>query len=117
MNKKYERYISYILNDIKPPYFKNMIDNYGLSPNEYELVLSKVYNKSITIKGRNVYDTNNNLIYHEYSNGYWIKYVYDNNGNRIYSEGSDGYWFKAEYDDNGNLMYYENSTGEIEDYR
>ena len=30
MNKKYERYISYIVNDIEKPYLTNMKDNYGL---------------------------------------------------------------------------------------
>ena len=59
MNKKYERYINYIVNDIKPPYFINMRDNYGLKDNEYELVLSKVFNQPLTIKGNNVFDQNN----------------------------------------------------------
>jgi len=96
MNKKYERYIEYIVNDIEAPYFINMRDNYGLSPDEYEIVLSKVLNQPVTIKGRNVYDTN---------------------GNRIYSEDSLGYWIKKEYDTNGNRIYYEDKFGVIIDNR
>ena len=139
MNKKYERYINYIVNDIKPPYFKNMEDHYGLKDNEYELVLSKVFNQPVSIKDNHrVYDTNGNLIYREtsdgdwikyeydtndnvtyseYSNGDWEKYEYDTNDNEIYSEDSDGYWVKREYDSNNNETYYEDSYGVIDDNR
>ena len=51
MNKKYERYIEYIANDIEAPYFINMKDNYGLRSNEYVLVLSKLYNQPVSIEG------------------------------------------------------------------
>jgi len=139
MNKKYERYINYIVNDIKPPYFKNMEDHYGLKDNEYELVLSKVFNQPVSIKDNHrvydtngnliyretsdgdwikyEYDTNDNVIYSEYSNGDWEKYEYDTNDNEIYSEDSDGYWVKREYDSNNNETYYEDSYGVIEDNR
>ena len=96
MNKKYERYISYIVNDIKPPYFINMRDNYGLRPDEYKLVLSKVYDQPVTIEGKSIFDHNDNEIYYEYG---------------------DGSWYKKGYDDNGNQIYYENSDGRIYDYR
>ena len=113
MNKKYERYINYIVNDIKPPYFKNMEDHYGLKDNEYELVLSKVFNQPVSIKDNHrVYDTNGNLIYRETSDGDWIKYEYDDNGNRIYREGGSGSWIKNEYDTNGNEIYFESSDGD-----
>jgi len=69
MNKKYERYIEYIVSDLQPPYFINMRDNYGLSEKEYELVLSKIYDQSVTIEGNNVYDNNDNNIYYENSDG------------------------------------------------
>ena len=139
MNKKYERYINYIVNDIKPPYFKNMEDHYGLKDNEYELVLSKVFNQPVSIKDNHrvydtngnliyretsdgdwikyEYDTNDNVIYSEYSNGDWEKYEYDTNDNEIYSEDSDGYWVKREYDSNNNETYYEDSYGVIDDNR
>jgi hypothetical protein len=117
MKKRYERYIEYIVNDIDLPYFKNMEEQYGLSEKEYKLVLSKVFNQSVTIKGNLVYNTDGNKIYLEYSNGNWEKSEYDNQGNRIYVENSNGYWYKYEYDTNGNRIHYENSDGYIEDYR
>jgi hypothetical protein len=138
MNKKYERYIDYIVNDLQAPYFKNMENQYGLRPEEYEMVLSKVFNQPVTIKGDYVYnqlgdmiyyedstgywekyeyDNQGNEIYHKDSDGYWVKLGYDNQGNQIYKEDADGYWEKNEYDDQGNEVYYENSDGEIEDNR
>ena len=111
MNKKYERYINYIVSDIQSPYFINMRDNYGLKDNEYELVLSKVFNQPVTIKGNDVYNTNGNQIYSESSDGYWIKREYNTNGKEIYYETSSGHWVKYEYDTNGNNIYYETSDG------
>jgi hypothetical protein len=35
-------------------------------------------------------DKNGNIIYREYSNGYWVKREYDDQGNEIYSEDSNG---------------------------
>ena len=64
-----------------------------------------------------LYDSNNNLIYYEDSDGYWIKSEYDSNGNQIYSEDSDGDWCKWEYDSDGNQIYFEDSDGNIEDHR
>jgi hypothetical protein len=116
MNKKYERYISYIVDDIKPPYFISMVDNYGLSKKEYPLVLSKLYNQPVTIIGNYVYDQNGNKLYSENITGNWYKYEYDANDNLIYSERSAGYWYKWEYDSNGNVIYYEDSTGDWSKY-
>lgn len=62
-------------------------------------------------------DKNNNEIYCEFSNGYWIKREYDSNNNVIYCEYSDGYWWKQEFDSNCNIIYFENSDGLIEDNR
>ena len=117
MNKKYERYIDYIVNDLEAPYFKNMREMYGLSPNEYELVLSKLYNQPVTIKGRYVYDKKGRKIYRETSSGFWTKRKYDDQYNLIYYENSNGFWKKGEYDDQGNIIYYEDSNGHIEDNR
>jgi YD repeat-containing protein len=111
MNKKYERYIEYIVNDIEPPYFINMREMYGLKQDEYELVLSKVYDQPVTIKGNWVYDSNGNQLYSENSGGYWNSYEYDSQGNLIYYENSNGFWEKREYDDQRNLIYIENSDG------
>jgi hypothetical protein len=96
MNKKYERYINYIADDIEAPYFENMREIYGLRPDEYPLVLSKIFNQPVTIEGDRVY------------NQY---------GDKIYHENSDGSWFKQEYDANGNEIYYEDNNGYIEDNR
>jgi hypothetical protein len=114
MNKKYIKYIEYIVSDIESPYLINMRDNYGLKDNEYPLVLSKVFNQPVTIKSNRVYDTNGNILYYEDSNGHWIKRGYDAKGNKIYQENSYGYWIKYEYDINGNIIYFEDSNGVIE---
>ena len=90
MNKKYIKYINYIINDIELPYFKCMVDHYGLKDNEYPLVLSKVFNQPVTIEGGGIYDSNNNLIYYEDITGCWEKRGYDSNNNRIYCEDSNG---------------------------
>ncbi len=121
MNKKYERYIEFIVSDIKPPYYENMREIYGVSEKEYPLVLSKIFNGPITIivtiRNNSVYDANGNLIYREKDNGFWVKKEYNTNGNEIYSENSNGFWYKKEYDDQGNKIYYEDSYGVIRDNR
>ena len=116
MNKKYKKYIDYIVNDIEAPYFINMRDSYGLSEKEYSLVLSKVFNEPVTIRGNYVYNTNGNRIYYEDSDGFWYKREYDTNGNEIYSEDSNGYWVKWVYDTNGKVIYFEDSDGSWEKY-
>jgi len=117
MNKKYERYINYIADDIEAPYLINMNQMYGLRPDEYEMVLSKIFNQPVSIEGNRVYDTDGKLIYGENSIGFWHKKEYDTNGNEIYYEDSDGYWVKQEYDEQGIIIYHENSDGDIEDNR
>lgn len=58
--------------------------------------------------------------------GQWLKYdfeanaalaIKDKNGNLIYLEFSTGYWIKREYDSQGNEIYYEGSDGTIIDNR
>jgi len=117
MNKKYIKYINYIVNDIELPYFKNMEDHYGLKQEEYPLVLSKLFNQPVSIEGRDVYDQNGNKIYRENSSGDWAKYIRDTNGKLTYLEDSNGYWEKRKYDTDGNVIYYEDSNGDIEDNR
>ena len=102
MNTKYERYIDYIVNNIESPYFKNMRDMYGLSPDEQELVLSKIFKQPVSISGRSDYHNRN---------------VYDKKGRNIYFENTYGGWGKSEYDDQGNLIYFEDSYGNIRDDR
>jgi hypothetical protein len=43
--------------------------------------------------------------------------IKDSKGNLIYLEYSDGFWVKREYDSKGNEIYYENSYGTIHDNR
>jgi len=131
MNKKYERYIDYIVNDIEAPYFKNMRDAYGVKDDEYEFILSKVFGQPVEWKDNDttqmggwynltknyLVDKRGNYIYEEDSDGNWIKREYNTNGKLIYSETSDGYWYKNEWDSNGNLIYTEDSNGYIEDNR
>ena len=62
-------------------------------------------------------DSNGKEIYYENSDGFWHKRKYDSNGNQIYFENSKGYWYKNEYDSNGNVIYVENSDGKIIDNR
>jgi len=111
MNKKYIKYIDYIVSDIELPYLK-CLEQYGLKQGEMDLVLSKVFNQSVSIKGNNrVYDINGNILYYEDGNGLWVKKEYDTNNNKIYHEDSDGLWVKKEYDDNGNNIYHEGRSG------
>ena len=91
MSKKYKKYIEYVVNDIEAPFFINMKDNYGLKGNEYNLVLSKLYDQPVSIEGNRVYGTDDNIIYYETIGGYWYKNEYDEQGNIIYYEQSDGY--------------------------
>ena len=60
-----------------------------------------------------LFDSNNNEIYWEYNDGFWVKREFDSNNNRIYCEYSDGFWVKSEFDSNNNLIYYEDSDGTI----
>ncbi len=121
----------------------NKLEEYGFNLSEYELdyVFSGIFGETVTVRYKNyisIYDQNGNIIYKEYSNGYWekreydeygniiyyedshgywIKYQYDEYGNKTYYENSDGYWYKKEYDENGNEIYFENSRGDIIDNR
>ena len=70
---------------------------------EYEAVFG-------VVKGPlKLYDAEGNVIYREYSEGYWSKYGYDAEGNVIYIEDSDAAWCKYEYDAKGNGIYREHS--------
>ena len=62
------------------------------------------------------YDSNNNKTYYENSNGYWYKSKYDSNSNETYSENSNGSWYKSEYDSKGNETYSEDSNGDWTKY-
>lgn len=144
MNKKYERYIDYIINDIKPPYIYNMREIYGLSEDEYKTVLSKVFNHKVLIhttidREVSVYNTSADLLYYEsprfweefnrqkiggknrvlfYHNsiGKTERFEYDSDGNDIYFEDNTGYWERREFGTNGKVISYSDSAGNYEEY-
>jgi hypothetical protein len=114
--------VSNILLQSGPPYFQLMEDNFDVTDrkDQYE-VLHYIYGDDITIsKGTSsnisndygrIYDSNNNQLYYENSDGDWNKSEYDEDGNMLYFEKSDGYWSKYEYDLDRNVIYFENSDG------
>jgi hypothetical protein len=57
------------------------------------------------------YDDNKNLIYSEYTNGYWKKFYYDELNRLVFNTDSDNLWFKRKYNKNSRLIYYEDSFG------
>ena len=111
MNKKYERYINYIVNDLEIPYFFNMVNQYGLRPDEYELVLSKVIDEPISVEGNNIRNKQGKVIYQEDDNADWSRSEYDDDGNEIYWTNSKGRWFISRYDEHGNQVSYEDNDG------
>ena len=115
MNNKYQKYINYIVNDIELPYIKSL-EPYGLKQDEMDLVLSKVFNQPVKFVVNRVFDIDNNEIYIEDSNGYWVKYEFNEDGNLTYVKDSKGYWIKSEYNEHGNIIYYEDSNGNIHSY-
>lgn len=60
------------------------------------------------------YDDNKNLIYSEFSNGYWKKFYYDELNRLVFNTDSDNLWFKRKYNDRNRLIYYEDSFGYYE---
>jgi hypothetical protein len=74
--------------------------------------IAKQINWDFEVNGKlEIKDKNGNLIYYEFSDGYWKKRKYDSKCNLIYLEDSDGYWAKREYDSQSNQIYFENSKG------
>ena len=115
-----EKYINKLSSILKPPYFYNLIVT-ETPTYLWNKILSKIFNQEVTqyfgVNSDNlIFNSNGNVIYREYSNGYWEKREYNSKGNLIYYENSDGYWEKREYESKGNLIYYENSDGEIKEY-
>jgi hypothetical protein len=105
-----EKYVNGIVNFIRLPYFYNL--KVTETPEElWDRILSKVYNQEVINYVNGIYDSNNNEIYYENSEGDWEKQEYDKNNNKIYFEDSNGYWEKSEYDSNNIRIYFENSNG------
>ena len=102
MNEKHQRYIDYIANDIKPPYFHNMVEMYGATESEFVPIMKKVFNQDVKWKDNGKSHINT---------------LKDKSGKEIYYENIDGTWLKWGYDADGVRNYYENSSGYIEDER
>jgi hypothetical protein len=103
-------YYDKIVNILEKPYFKNL-ETMGIDRNQYETILSKLFGQPVYIDNRGVFDSNENEIYYENSNGRWVKREYDENGNQIFSENSNGYWIRYEYNKNGVITVTEDSDG------
>ena len=110
-----QKFINKVSEILNPPYFKNL--ELYVAPEElWNDIFSIIFNKEVSTGYNKIFDNNNNVIYYEDSNGYWLKQEYDNNGNKLYHEDSTGYWSKYEYDNNNNRIYYEDSSGYWEKY-
>ena len=112
---KKDMFVNRVLSILELPYIKSL-NSMGIDDKDtQELIFSKLFNDDIVIyygDDIEIYDSNNNLLYYESSNGEWYKREYDSNGKEIHYEDSDGLWTKSEYDSNGNEIYYEISNGE-----
>jgi hypothetical protein len=106
-----EKYVNGLSNIINIPYFYNLRVT-DTPEHLWNRILSKVFNQEVRVSNNYIYDLNNNKIYYEDSDGYWIKQEFDSNNNEIYYENSYGFWIKREYDSNNNIIYYEDSDGE-----
>jgi len=110
-----QRYINGISRIIRPPYY-NFLRVNEVPEELWNDIFSKVFNREVIKDNRIIYDSNNNRIYYENTNGMWSKREYDENNNKIYYEDSNGHWEKREYDENNNMIYYEDSNGLWEKY-
>jgi YD repeat-containing protein len=103
-------YYDKIVNILEKPYFRNL-ETMGISEDQWEKVLSKLYNQPVSLYTEEVYDSNGKPLYYEDSDGEWEEWKYDDNGREIYNEDSNGFWTKRGYNENGNENYYETSDG------
>lgn len=109
------KFIEKVVNYVKAPYFKNM-EGLGLSEDEYEMVLSRIFDQKVRVIDGVLYDVNDKVIYEE-DGDYWIKSEYNKQGKKIYEEHSNDFWVRVEYDDQGNRIYQIDSKGFIIDNR
>jgi hypothetical protein len=105
-----QKFINKVSEILDPPYFRNL-ELYDVPRELWVDIFSIIYNKEVSTGYNKIFDSYNNEIYYEESDGNWLKQEYDINNNLIYFGDSDGYWVKKEYDNNNNRIYYENSDG------
>ena len=64
-------------------------------------------NHSITVK-----DRNDNVVYYQDGDGYWLESEYNKFGLQTCYRNSKGTWYKKEYDECGRQTYFINSVGD-----
>ena len=57
-------------------------------------ISAKLFNHNFDNGDFELFDDNNNLIYFEYSFGFWSKSEFDDNNNLIYYKESSGFWWQ-----------------------
>lgn len=114
MNKKLQRYINHIVENIDPPYVQNMKELYKITSEGAILsILCKLYDIPVIITSTgndssyNIQDDKGNTLYYETPSGQWTLAEYDSNGNKTYYEDISGLRVKREYDTNGEVVKIE----------
>jgi hypothetical protein len=64
-------------------------------------------NHSITVK-----DRNENVVYYQNCDGWWMENEYNKFGLQTHYRNSDGTWHKKEYDECGRITYFINGLGD-----
>jgi YD repeat-containing protein len=111
---RHYRILDKISEHVQLPYFKSMEGLTIYEKDDQEYIMRKILGDDMRIEGGYIYDDKGNMIYIEYSDGWWKRNKYDDNGNMIYEERSDGWWKRYKYDDKGKRIYWEDSDGDWE---
>lgn len=99
MNSKSRKLKDNIFRNIEKPYFA-YLRNYGFPEDIEKKILEELYPEEIVVqvKERKIFDTNNDLIYHELSNGYYeekaLKQYIENTSNE-----ANIFWYPHSGDD------------------
>lgn len=117
---KKDRYYDKLSKVIRPPYFLDLI-SLGVSDDEWDMVLSKVFKQPVRVStfylgndlnGGIVIDRKTNILYHEGEGEYIIR-EFDKNNNVTYILTDDGrgkqYWEKTKYNNDGEVVHQETS--------
>lgn len=64
-----------------------------------------------------IMDSNNNVIYTEDKDGFWIKYEFDEQGNNTYMLDACGRWEKSQFDANGRRISFEDWEGKYKRWK
>ena len=88
------------------PYFKNL-ESMGIDKEHYNEIFKRIFNETVTISNRDIYNENGKTLYYESYQGEWLRREYNDNGIIIFYVNSFGEWYKNEYDEDGNIIYYQ----------